>query len=39
LRHEYLDAIQTDLGRVNDEIAHGYFHLHEQQPGPLQAVG
>jgi len=37
-RHEFLDAVQTDLGRLHAEIARGYFHLHEQQPGPLQAV-
>jgi uncharacterized alpha-E superfamily protein len=38
LRHEYLDAIQTDLTRIHDEVAQGYFHLHEREPGPLRAV-
>ena len=38
LRHEYLEAIQTDLTRIHDEVARGYFHLHEREPGPLRAV-
>lgn len=35
-RHEYLDAVQTDLARVHDEIAATYFHLHRQQQSQSQ---
>jgi uncharacterized alpha-E superfamily protein len=35
LRHEYLDAVQSDLARVHDEIAAKYFHLHQQENDPL----
>jgi uncharacterized alpha-E superfamily protein len=28
LRHEYLDAVQTDLAAIHEAIAAGYFHLH-----------
>ena len=37
LRHEYLDAVQSDLAHIHDEVAHGYFHYCEQQSGPLRA--
>jgi uncharacterized alpha-E superfamily protein len=30
-RHEYLDAVQSDLGKVHDEIAAEYFHLHREK--------
>jgi len=38
LRHEYLDALQSDLARVHDEIAATYFHLHRQQQKQSQGV-
>jgi len=38
-RHEYLDAVQSDLARVHDEIAATYFHLHRQQQTQSQEVG
>ena len=38
LRHEYLDAVQSDLARVHDEIAATYFHLHRQQQTQSQGV-
>jgi hypothetical protein len=31
LRHEYMDAIQTDLGRIHADIASQYFGVHWQQ--------
>jgi uncharacterized alpha-E superfamily protein len=31
VRHEYMDAIQTDLGRIHGEIAAQYFGVHWQQ--------
>lgn len=37
-RHEYLDAVQSDLARVHDEIAATYFHLHRQQQTQSQGV-
>ena len=37
LRHEYLDAVQSDLAHIHDEVAQGYFHYCEQQSGPLRA--
>ncbi len=37
-RHEYLDAVQSDLARVHEEIATEYFHFCEQSPDPLKAV-
>lgn len=37
-RHEYLDAVQSDLARVHDEIAATYFHLHRQQQKQSQGV-
>jgi uncharacterized alpha-E superfamily protein len=30
LRHEYLDAVQSDLAKLHDEIAAQYFHLHRE---------
>ena len=30
-RHEYLDAVQSDLARVHDAIASAYFHLHRHE--------
>ena len=32
LRHEYLDAIQSDLSRIHGEIGTAYFHFDAQQP-------
>jgi uncharacterized alpha-E superfamily protein len=37
-RHEYLDAVQSDLARVHDEIAATYFHLHRQGQSQNQGV-
>jgi uncharacterized alpha-E superfamily protein len=37
LRHEYLDAVQSDLARIHDEVAQEYFHYHEQQSTALRA--
>jgi len=37
-RHEYLDAIQSDLARIDHEIAQGYFHLYEQPAEPVRAA-
>jgi uncharacterized alpha-E superfamily protein len=37
-RHEYLDAIQSDLARIHDEIAATYFHLHRQRQMQNQGV-
>lgn len=33
VRHEYLDAVQGDLGRIHDEVAQGYFHYCDHQSG------
>jgi uncharacterized alpha-E superfamily protein len=33
VRHEYLDAIQSDLARIHDEISSEYFHMHEPAGG------
>jgi uncharacterized alpha-E superfamily protein len=30
LRHEYLDAVQSDIAAIHGEIAAEYFQLHEQ---------
>jgi hypothetical protein len=30
LRHEYLDAVQSDLAALHEEIAAEYFQLHDQ---------
>jgi uncharacterized alpha-E superfamily protein len=40
-RHEYLDAVQSDLAKVHDEIAAEYFHLHRVKgdPGKVAAAG
>jgi len=35
-RHEYLDAVQSDLGKVHDEIAAEYFHLHRETQDALK---
>ena len=37
-RHEYLDAVQSDLARVHDEIATEYFNFREEKPDPFKAV-
>jgi uncharacterized alpha-E superfamily protein len=37
LRHEYLDAVQSDLAAIHKEIATEYFQLHER-PGALPAA-
>jgi len=33
VRHEYLEAIQSDLARIHDEISSEYFDLHQWWPG------
>jgi len=38
LRHEYLDAVQSDLAKLHDEIAAEYFHLHRQKHDSIEAV-
>jgi len=38
LRHEYLDAVQSDLAKLHDEIAAQYFHLHRQKHDPVDEV-
>lgn len=35
-RHEYLDAVQSDLAGLHDEIAARYFHLHRKQQSQAQ---
>ena len=30
LRHEYLDAVQSDIAAIHEKIAAEYFQLHEQ---------
>ena len=37
-RHEYLDAVQSDLAGLHDAIAAEYFHLHREKQGPLAAA-
>lgn len=37
-RHEYLDAVQSDLARLHDEIAAEYFHLHRQKQDQSNAA-
>jgi uncharacterized alpha-E superfamily protein len=37
LRHEYLDAVQSDIAAMHEQIAAEYFQLHEQ-PGALPAA-
>ncbi|MBE0625470.1 MAG: alpha-E domain-containing protein [Burkholderiales bacterium] len=37
-RHKFLDAVQTDLARVHDEIAATYFHLHRPKQEQNQGV-
>jgi uncharacterized alpha-E superfamily protein len=37
LRHEYLDAVQTDIAAIHENIAAEYFQLHEQS-GALSAA-
>jgi hypothetical protein len=37
LRHEYLDAVQTDIAAIHEKIAAEYFQLHEQS-GALPAA-
>jgi len=37
-RHEYLDAVQSDLARIHAEISVEYFHQGEQNPAPLEAL-
>jgi len=36
VRHEYLDAIQSDLARIHDEISGEYFCLHNEPTGQRQ---
>lgn len=36
VRHEYLDAIQSDLARIHDEVSAEYFHLHQKPPEQQQ---
>lgn len=36
VRHEYLDAIQSNLARIHDAISSEYFHQYEQQSEPLR---
>jgi uncharacterized alpha-E superfamily protein len=38
LRHEYLDAVQSDLAKLHNEIAAEYFHLHRQSQDQLSTV-
>ena len=38
-RHEYLDAVQSDLAKFHDEIAAEYFHLHREKQGPAIPAG
>lgn len=39
LRHEYLEAVQTDLARIHGQLSREYFHFHlEVQPDPLRAA-
>jgi len=39
LRHEYLDAIQSDLAALHGEVTNGYFRPQEQpSSGPTRAV-
>jgi hypothetical protein len=37
LRHEYLDAVQTDIAALHQAIAAEYLQLHEQS-GELPAA-
>ena len=37
LRHEYLEAVQSDLARIHDEVAQEYFHFCEHRAGPFRA--
>ena len=34
LRHEYLDAVQTDIAAIHQAIAEEYLHFHEQSGLP-----
>ncbi|RPI47753.1 MAG: alpha-E domain-containing protein [Betaproteobacteria bacterium] len=36
VRHEYLDAIQSDLARIHNEISTEYFCLYQQPPALRQ---
>ena len=38
LRHEYLDAVQSDLAAIHGEIAAEYFQLHEHVGAPQAAA-
>ena len=38
LRHEYLDAIQTDLVQLHDSVTREYFRPRETAPAPRHAV-
>ncbi|MBI2803308.1 MAG: alpha-E domain-containing protein [Gammaproteobacteria bacterium] len=38
LRHEYLDAVQSDLAAIHAEIAAEYFQLYEQPDAPQAAA-
>lgn len=37
-RHEYFDAVQSDLAHLHEEIATEYFKFCEQKPAPLEAL-
>ena len=37
VRHEYLDAVQSDLACIHDEVAQEYFHYCDRQSGPLRS--
>ena len=37
-RHECLDAVQSDLAKVHDEIASEYFHLHRKKRDPSKTA-
>ena len=39
LRHEYLEAVQSDLARIHGQLSQEYFHFHLQaQPDPRRAA-
>ena len=37
LRHEYLDAVQSDIAAIHEKIAAEYFQLHEHSGAPPAA--
>jgi len=38
LRHEYLDAVQSDIAAIHAQIAAEYFQLHEQSGAVAESV-